>query len=77
MSARSAKRFLERLLSDPEFGLELLDSARASKRWSDVLSREGYTCSIAELRELAGAPGDDELEPEIWLEAVVHSVTNP
>jgi hypothetical protein len=76
MSARSAGRFLERLLTDPEFGVELLDATRTRRSWADALREEGYTCSISELRELAGPTGGEQLAPEQWLEALVRAAAS-
>lgn len=73
MSARSAGRFLERLLTEPEFAAELLEATRTRRSWADALRDEGYTFSISELRELAGATGGERLAPEPWLEALVRA----
>ncbi|HEU4581538.1 MAG TPA: hypothetical protein VFS67_24940 [Polyangiaceae bacterium] len=69
MSAKSARRFLERLLCDPRF----LDRVVASgvQGFGELSAAEGYDCSLAEVQAVASDADPVPVSPEIWFAALI------
>ena len=68
MSARSARRLLERLLCDPAFVQQLSAEPLTVSFFEDVCAPEGYTCSLAEVQTAGGE--DANVPAELWFAAL-------
>jgi hypothetical protein len=73
MSAKSARRFLEHLVSDRGL-LKRIAALGVSESAFDELTRaEGYGCSLSEVQAAAGDEPAPSVAPEVWLAALIEA----
>ena len=73
MSARSARRLLERLLCDPAFVQQVSAQPLSARFFDAVCAREGYACSLAEVQTAGGEEAN--VPAELWLTALLSALS--
>lgn len=75
MSARSARRLLERLLCDRGFLEQVSAQPLTPAFFADVCAQEGYACSLSEVLMAAGE--DTSVPPELWFASLLSALFSP
>jgi hypothetical protein len=72
MSARSARRLLERLLCDRGLLEQLSAQPLTAAFFAEICAREGYACSLAEVH--AAADAEPSVPAELWFAALLSAL---